>query len=617
MKEKTIKIVILFSFAVLFVSFLNNYLVFRLWDYDFWWHLSTGRYMVENKVIPDTDPFSFVYNLAENKPGINPLGEGFNLKQYWLAQILFYKIYTVFGDKGIILLRSLILLIAVSIVSIWLLKEKVAFYIIFPIAYFLHVNTLSFVGERPVLFSILFTIITFIILDRYKRRGGRIIYGLIPLMLIWANLHGGFILGDVMIMVYMAGGYIDFIFKRDGFDRKRFMPLLILGLVAIGVSGINPNGFQAFLTATPQYNSVVSNTYEYYSPFALSSSKVNTLNWGYIAFLVVFPVSVLLRHKKIDLVYYVLLCGLLFMSVKYMRFEIFYACIASMIIGRELQCAVNDYLQKHGSIRSAMERAAALLIVASAVLYAGGVINPGSIKFGKATFYSVPEGAADFVRQNNIKGNMFNDMGSGGYLIWRFYPWKKIFADTRSLNSVVTQEYSWVMTSVVSLKNRELPEGKKPLWKRLLDHYDIDVIVINTMDAFGHVPPLIFSLLKSEEWAPVYHDVISIVFVRDKPDNKLMIDKKRLTEDAVYDALIVRYTQMVSGNAINPYYMLSLGEIFYNMKRYSEALKAYEFADQRLPGNDIIKARIVDSKARLEEEKRNKDMEQEKHGEES
>ena len=68
--EKTAKIITaikLFIVIIFFSSLFVYYLKVNLWDYDFWWHAATGRYIVTEKHLPDKDPFSFTSELQENK----------------------------------------------------------------------------------------------------------------------------------------------------------------------------------------------------------------------------------------------------------------------------------------------------------------------------------------------------------------------------------------------------------------------------------------------------------------------------------------------------------------------------------------------------------------------
>jgi hypothetical protein len=602
MKDKITKVIVFLSFFLLFISISNKYLSIKLWDYDFWWHLATGKYIVENTALPDKDPFSFVSNLDENK-NINPTREKLILKSYWLSQILFYKIYNGFNEKGIILLRSFILFLVVFFIFLWFRRQKVSFYIIFPFVFLVFSHTMKFTGERPVLFTVLFSVLIFFILDNFKHRKGKLIFFLIPLMLLWANMHGGFILGIVFIFAFIVGETLNyFIFKKGEINKKALMTLLIVGIIAIAFSAINPNGFDAFLTVTKQNKIFQAGVQEYYSPFYLYKYHVRLIDWEYIILLVFFPILALLRNKKIDIVYYLLLGGLLFMSVTALRFTIYYICIGTMISGRELHCLLEGYFRKGSVNKFKFELITSFLILISSLLFTFGFLNFDKITFAKATTLSVPKGAADFIESNNIQGNMYNDMAFGGYLIWRFYPQKtafKAFIDTRQINFTVMKEHEMISLSTVSLYNSELPKDKKPLWERLLDHYEIDVIVIDTMDAFGWVRPITFSLIKSDKWIPVFTDLISVVFVRDKEENKELIEKYRVPEDVVYNMIIVRLINWATVNRKNPQYLISTGDVFFNMGRYDDALKAYLYADNRLPGKKRIKEKITVTKEKI------------------
>src|SRR3989304_6855108 len=93
------KPLIILSFVILISSFFYVFISAKLFDSDFWWHISTGRYIVETGSIPDKDPFSYTSNLVENR-NLFQERENFILKQYWLGQVIFYFIYDYTGTAG-------------------------------------------------------------------------------------------------------------------------------------------------------------------------------------------------------------------------------------------------------------------------------------------------------------------------------------------------------------------------------------------------------------------------------------------------------------------------------------------------------------------------------------
>jgi hypothetical protein len=595
------KIIIVLSFLLFFITIFNGFLSVKLWDSDFWWHISTGKYIVEHKAIPDKDPFISVNNLPENE-NIHPKREKLVLKMYWLAQVVFYKIYDVFGDAGIIIFRSLILLSLLLIITFWLKRQHVSSYVIYPVIFAVFMGTGVVTGERPVLFTILFTVLTFIILDSYKQKQNRSIFFLIPLMLIWANMHGGFILGNVFILTYIIGETINYVLKRGTLDKKALLMLYGVGLLAIAVSSLNPNVFNALMTVSSENKIFQEGVQEYASPFLAYKLKLRSIDWEYIILLSLFPVIALIRNKKMDIVYYLLLCGLLYMSVSALRFVIYYVYISAIILGREVHYIMKDYFSHAEHKKRIFEYVSAGVIFISSIMFVSGFLNFQNVTFAKSEKFSVPKGAVDFIETHKIEGNIYNSMGFGGYITWRLYPWKKPFIDTRQVNYIVMQEYGWIIQGRRSIKNPVLPEGKTPLWERLLDHYKIDIIVIDNIDVYGLTPQLIFGLVKSDKWIPVYHDLISVIFVRNISENREIISDYGLSDELVYNGLLARLTQMALQNNINPRLLLSMGDIFSHMEKYHDALKAYKYADKRLPNFAATQMRIESTEAFLAKE---------------
>jgi hypothetical protein len=593
------KILIIISFIILFIVFLNNYLSLKLWDYDFWWHIATGRYIWQNKALPEKDPFSFATNLEENRTPFSEKRTRFLLKQYWLSQVFLYKIYDTAKERGIIIFRATILILTLLLILWWYKKERIDFYISFPSIFLIYTASMSFLGERPVLFTLLFSVIVFVILEDFTKNRGASIYLLSPVMLIWSNLHGGYILGIAIISAYIVERAIAFILKKDEREKEFLIKTLKGSVLAIIASCINPNGINVFLLLfAPESRFFTSSIQEYFSPFALYKNHTRPIDWGYLFLIgLTFLVSIM-RFKKMPLRYYILLGGLLFMSISALRFMIYYVAIGSMIVGKELSSILKELFEK----KALLKDIALFVMLCSSVLLGLGYIDPEKITFQKASSFSVPEGAASFIKTNNIKGHIFSDMGSGGYLIWELYPENKIFIDTRALNGNVLLEYDWIISVTETLNPEGPKKGKEPLWKRLLNHYNINIIVLNSMDAMGSIPPLMLTLLDGEEWKPVYTSLSHVVFLRNIKENHKIIEKFKIKKETVYNILITRFSSFAISNPKNPNFMISLGEIFSRLQRYDDALKAYEYADKRLPGNQYLKNRIDQIKKKLKEE---------------
>lgn len=595
---ESIKILTLFLFfAVISLSFLK----INLWDYDFWWHITTGRYIVENGSLPDRDPFSYTSALEENKNPF-PERENFILKQYWLSQVIFYLLYDYAGPNGIIILRTTLLIATLFLVLLQFRKYSVSFPISFIFLFLLFYGLERATGERPVLFTIFFTALTFIILDDFKSNKGKKIFLLIPLMLLWANMHGGFIIGVIIITVFMFGEGISLILKRVNYARNEIFVFYIAAAFAVLISFLNPTGWDAFYTAlTAKYKLIYASTQEYESPFSLYRYKVFPIYYEYLSLVLLTIVVLLIRNKRISLTYIILLSGTLLMSFSAIRFIVYFMIIASMIIGKETDMLIKSLLLSRlpGKAYNKISCGLTTAVLLSVVLYASGTLKFDQFRFGIERSYFVPEAAVDFIEKNKLPGKMFNDYGYGGYIAWRLYPWKKNFIDTRALNLTVITEYDWIKNATESAKEVNPSISNTPLWQRLLNHYKINFILMSVLDLYGQIPPVVFELLESDKWVPVYYDPISIIFIRNVEQNKAMIKRNKISKDIIYNVIVYQCAKFALINKINPRYLISAGETFYRMGRLNDAVTAYRYALKRMPENQMIKERLAKIESEL------------------
>jgi hypothetical protein len=582
-------------FIFLIAAFVLQFLTIDLWDYDFWWHIATGKYIVSTVSLPEKDPFSYTSAMKENE-NLYSGRETFILKQYWLSQVIFYYLYDHTGPKGIIILRSMLYTMTLILVlwqlQRWFVSTPLSFIFVFNL--FMVLIT-RMTGERPVLFTIFFTALTFFILEGFKYRKNKRIFFLLPLMLLWSNLHGGFIIGVVIITIYMFGEGLKIISKRVEYTRREITLLYAATSTALFFSFINPTGWDAFAIAiSSEYKPFTANIQEYISPFiAYYKQRLYSPNYWLLALLALFPVILIIRRKRIDLTHLMLLPVFFIMSISAMRYEDYYGIIATMVLGRELDVWIKEFCNRRFSelFYSKLMRWLTAASLISVTLYMVGYPLSKSPRFAEASEVSVPKAAVNFIEKTKLKGNMFNDYGFGGYITWRLYPWKKTFIDSRALNLTVMSEYGWIMKTVDSLYGAEPSIKKGPLWERLLNHYDINFIILPLHDVLGTVSLLILKLSESDKWAPVYCDKLSVIFVRNTEQNKYVIERFRLPEEYVYNMIIYKSAINAMDNRVNPRSLMSLGNFFYNMGRLEDAVAAYRYAVKRLP-DPLVQKRI-------------------------
>jgi hypothetical protein len=454
-----------------------------------------------------------------------------------------------------------------------------------------------------VLFTIFFTALTFFILEDFKIRKDKRVFFLLPLMGFWANLHGGFVIGILIISVFMFAEGLKMLLKKAEYTKREITLFYGATILAVGLSYVNPTGWDAFSIAlSSKYKFLEEGIQEYYSPFFSYIKKLSPVNYGYVTLTFMFPLILLLRNKKMDLGHVILLAGFFVMAVKTGRYTVYYSVIASMVLGKEFDALLQNLFKNRipDNMYTKMITVFSIVILLSSMLFFFGYVKFKAIKFDIARGSFVPERAVNFIEEHKISGNIFNSDPYGGYLIWRLYPWKQNFVDTRWLNNQIRTEYNWVIGAVESIFHEKLPEGKTPLWKRLLNHYNINFILLDTLDPFGHVPRLFLTLNEDEDWTPVYSDFISVIFIRNIPENQDIITTFKQTKENIYSIVIGIGSKMALLDRRNPEYLRTLGKTFHEMGRLEDALTAYHYAAQRRPGD----ANIVNSISDIESELR-------------
>jgi hypothetical protein len=127
---------------------------------------------------------------------------------------------------------------------------------------------------------------------------------------------------------------------------------------------------------------------------------------------------------------------------------------------------------------------------------------------------ALPVKAVDFIKQNNIRGPLFNTYDDGGYLIWALWPQEKVAIDMRSevFRGRPVQEYLDVMSAASD-------------WKQIVDQeYGINYFVLHYWKqsiSSGYAP--LFEALSNDNFRMVYWDDNAVIMVRATPENENLI----------------------------------------------------------------------------------------------
>jgi hypothetical protein len=469
----------------------------QLDDTDFWWHLKTGQYIVDHHSLPVPDPFAV--------PAPDSQGEQvrhFNLTHEWLSQVLMYAVYAVGGIPGIILARAFLLAGLCGLAGFLAARLSQNFYAGIAAAVATASVAMSFTADRPGIVSFLGVAIFICLLE--LRRGW---WFLPPLALLWANCHGGFPLGWVVLLAYCVAN----------------RPLWLIAACAIAASGLNPNGFSVVSTLfTYRQSPLTANLIEWQPPSLWGAP------YGFDILLYAAALVLLLSWRKVKLAHWILFAVFAAASLMAFRNIPLIGFLSPVLIAAYFPSNIRtpgtvSEPRASASVHAPTHHLAwAPPILALAALSAG--IAQGRFLQLRTAEWTLPAAAADYVIANHLPGPIFNTYEQGGYLIWRLGPQTRVFIDGRSLSESVYRDYNQI------LFNKGFPADQVTgPREELLNRYGVQTVVMNTMDyVSGALYPLAIALANpiSNEWELAYDDSQAVIFVRRPPPGTRVLSNK-------------------------------------------------------------------------------------------
>lgn len=558
--ERILKICLLSGIIVFaFISLLKP-----VDDPDFWWHLKTGEYIARNG-LPDRDPFAFT------NPVVPEPRERVILTGYWLPQLLYHWTYEAVGFKGVILLRVLLVgLMYWSVVSRTTKAgvDKTAMFVAVGLS-LLSFTTLV-TPDRPQTFSFLFFSILMGMMES-AGRGMRPSRLLVPLMVLWANCHGGVIMGAASLALFALSSLVE---QRA--EPKKALSIILWALSGIAASLANPNTYHlyaiAFGVTKGGFSQFIVEYQSSYAAFVRYGSVTILYYWVLLALVACVPLAGGGRPLWQSLVV-TFIGGMSFAFVRNIAFlSVGLAPQAARCVGMALK-----FIDARRVPAVLIRAAVTVLLLGSFMYHAKEAFREGSLRAEVNEYY--PAGAADFIRSSGLSGRMFNEYGWGGYLIWRLYPDHKVFIDGRGIYEAVFSQ-----SVAISAGGTERVAGL-PAWKAYLKAYDVDFVVLPLYNIFsGQLQPLMLHLLKEDDWWPVYVDTRAFIFVRHTEQNRPVIERYGGTRQSFIKMLLMSLQYRAERREDHRLY-IAMGEALWYMGRHAEAEQAYLKALRLSPAN--------------------------------
>lgn len=483
-------------------------------DTDFWWHLKLGEFVLDTGSLPAPDPFAYTTHLGEESyPGEEDV-RYFNLTHEWLSQAFWYLVYAAGGFALLSLWKGFLLTLTCALAGFlaWRSTRNVTVGCLASLAG--APVLLMFASDRPALLTFALVPIFVTVLELWHDDGSnRWLWILPPLSLVWANSHGGFFMGWVVLGCYAV----------EALDSPRRKSLWIAVAASILASGLNPSGFGIIGILAGYRQSFLTQTLIEWSRPPL---------WGppYIFQLLLYAAAVvlLLRWRHLRIAH-----GLLFVAFG----------AASLLAFRNLPLiaftapwllAVYGWPLLEPKLPAVNERVSAGVTAGILLALLSLLGSQGSLFQLRAAEWKFPAEAARFIEEQALPGRMFNTYEYGGFLIWALGPERQTFIDGRALNESVYLDYRAL------LYGAEDPAQAKALRRRLFDQYDVSYVVMNGFEyVSGVVYPLILDLGAPDEqdWKLIYSDSKAVIFARNSAANTSLIAEHEMPKSGVTEHL--------------------------------------------------------------------------------
>ncbi|MGD1033598.1 MAG: hypothetical protein ABR977_04115 [Candidatus Dormibacteria bacterium] len=201
-------------------------------DPDFWWHLRTGQLLIANHLqLLGTSPY--IYTVPTHHWTMHE----------WLFEVGVAGLYDLGGLAAIVPVLSLLTWVGVVFLllrSRYHTRNRLALGVGLIVAA-LAANPIW--GPRDQMVDFTFSCLLLLMIERHLIRGGRALWFMPPLFLLWSNLHGGFVVGlffaALIVVAELAGGRLGF---PDRVPGRRIGTLAGITVLSTLVSMINPNG---------------------------------------------------------------------------------------------------------------------------------------------------------------------------------------------------------------------------------------------------------------------------------------------------------------------------------------------------------------------------------------
>lgn len=474
----------LFSYLFLYQFYYASAL---LRDGDVYWHIATGRWILDYGVVPARDPFS------HTMPG------AVWTAHEWLSEVVLATVHQWGGWGLVVAMTALAFAATIALLTRALLRNLEPVYALLFAALAIAM-TIGHVLARPHVLAMPLMMLWVVELTRASNDGRPPRLWMLPLMTLWANMHGGFTLGLALAVAFGGEALLN-AWRTPRFKdtARSWGGFLVLAALFSLLTPHGPRGLLFTWQVLAESSYALSWIGEWLSP---NFHSLQPLEIWLLAGLAL----IMYQGLRLPPVRLAVLLGLLHLSLKHVRNIELLGLLVPLVVAAPFAAQWRERQRGrpqvegldrvfHALARPAGQYAVVVgLLVAAAVAAGFATLRPVSLPAS-----AVPSLAVQAAQAARVEGPVLNNYNWGGYLIYSGIP---VFIDGRA--EMYGDAFMREFVEALSLNTSDaLPAllAKYRIGWTLLEPHSAAVALLD------HLP----------EWQRLYADETAVIHVKVKP----------------------------------------------------------------------------------------------------
>ena len=415
----------------------------------------------------------------------------------WLSQVLFAWLYDIGGLPLLTVVTAIIVAATHAAVLVFLRRRGVDSRWALVAAFVSLALGLSHWLTRPHMFSIVGAALTIFLLESARRRRPLLFF---LLFAVWANLHGAWLYGLVMIGAYVAGDLAEALAGEREIWLRRARENVVLLVCGLAGTLINPYGVglhrEVFSAVTS--SSLANNIEEYLPP---NFNELDSLPFLIVVLATVAMIA--LTARRMPFRWLAVIVVSLFFGLRSFRNISLFGVTAWPLLalhvarawpeGRRRFPWFNDFVRVDARSSVGLWSVPVALALLALGLNHGWVAGAPLIadRFDSGRF---PVAAVDSARRAGLTGRVFHPWTWGGYLMYK-WPGTPLHVDPLKFSDTTMRTFTRI-------------DEVRPGWKAELDRWNIQTVMVRSKSVLAE------ALAKEPGWQTWYQDTTARVFRR-------------------------------------------------------------------------------------------------------